>query len=75
MEKREGMSMKHSRIVGGLLLANLSVADIPVLPDTLLKGFVHPPVNFNPRTESDSDARKYQGIPSIFSMSQTIKPF
>jgi len=47
-----------------LLSANPGVSDTPVQQE-LLKGFVHPPVNFSPGRESDSEARKYQGIPTI----------
>ena len=48
-----------------LLSVNSGFSDTPVQPDELLKGFVHPPVNFSPGRESDSEARKYQGIPTI----------
>ncbi len=33
--------------------------------DELLQGFVHPPVHFAPGEESNAEARKYQGIPTI----------
>jgi len=39
--------------------------DTPVDTGELLKDFVHPPVNFHPGAESNSEARKYQGIPTI----------
>jgi len=39
--------------------------DTPVQADALLRGFIHPPANLAPGKEYDSDARKYQGIPSI----------
>lgn len=37
----------------------------PVLEGDLLKGFVHPPVNFNPGPEYGPGQRNYQGIPTI----------
>lgn len=40
-------------------------ADVPVVPDRLTGGFVHPPVIFNPGKEYGSKARKYQGVPGI----------
>jgi len=39
--------------------------DIPVSTGELLQDFVHPPVNFSPGADSNSEARKYQGIPTI----------
>ena len=48
-----------------LLTAHTVAADSAVRNDELLKGFVHPPVNFAPDEASNSDARKYQGIPTI----------
>jgi len=39
--------------------------DVPVQNTELLRGFVHPPIIFNPGAEYGPEARKYQGIPSI----------
>ena len=64
--------MKRALPLAAALLAVLLLtspirlhADTPVDKDELLQGFVHPPVNFAPGKESDSEARKYQGIPTI----------
>ncbi|MDD2601145.1 MAG: sialidase family protein [Kiritimatiellae bacterium] len=55
-------------IVTTLLLTQASFSQsspFDKIEDDLLKGFVHPPVNFNPGAEYGLDKRNYQGIPSI----------
>jgi len=39
--------------------------DIPIDSEALMKGYVLPPVIFNPGEEYGSEARNYQGIPGI----------
>ncbi|QDT90179.1 sialidase family protein [Gimesia algae] len=63
--------MRHFLILTAILLLMVHAPlhagskDTPVATGELLKDFVHPQVNFSPGTESNSEARKYQGIPSI----------
>ena len=63
--------MKRSLLLTTVLLSALSAStdagqpDVPVAIDELLQDFVHPAVNFSPGEESNSEARKYQGIPTI----------
>ena len=63
--------MRHFLILSTILLLMVHTPllagskDTPVTTGELLKDFVHPPVNFSPGAESNSEARKYQGIPTI----------
>lgn len=63
--------MRHFLILTTMLLLMVHAPlhagskDTPVATGELLKDFVHPPVNFSPGAESNSEARKYQGIPTI----------
>jgi hypothetical protein len=61
-------------IVHGLITAMLvtvlmadgqPLSDVPVNPEHLLKGFVHPPVVVIPGSEYGPRVRNYQGIPSV----------
>jgi hypothetical protein len=48
-----------------LLSAGTVFSDTLIDSESLLAGWTHPPVIFNPGEEYGSEARKYQGIPSV----------
>ena len=64
--KTMGKKLLAVELAFATLLVTSSLAeDVPVQNAELLRGFVHPPVIFNPGEEYGPEARKYQGIPTI----------
>ena len=66
----DGVGFYVPKLTGKVRLDTVEIlsgnpVNIPIDSDALMKGFVLPPVIFNPGEEYGSKARNYQGIPGI----------
>ena len=62
---RHALRLSTILLLGSLAVLKAAPPEPAISTDGLLKEFVHPPVNFTPGEESNAEARKYQGIPTI----------
>lgn len=60
-----GRGLAASIVLTATIAGSAAAADTPIDSAALLKGFVHQPVDFAPGERFNSEARKFQGIPTI----------